>query len=29
MSEHSPTAEDLKKGMSLKLTEPEILANNI
>ena len=29
MSENSPTVEDLKKGMSLKLTEPEISADDI
>lgn len=29
MSENSPTAEDLKKDMSLKLTEPEILVDDI
>ena len=29
MSENSPTVEDLKKGISLKLTEPEILVDDI
>ena len=29
MSENSPTAEDLKKGLSLKLTEPEIRIDDI